>query len=198
MIGDILQLIAKEVSTFIDSDIKMPTDKKSVVLHKPNSINGEFNLPDNAISMSLLNIEEELSTKSAMVKKRVENRKVYTQNPAVNLNLQIIFISNFANDYLNELNYITKVIEFFQQKMAFTVENTKELDKFKNIEKLNFMLNTIPLEQQSGLWSLLGGKYMPSVVYRVGLIAIQDEEKLSKVKIVKTVKLNSNISNNLV
>jgi len=196
MIGDILQLIAKEVSTFIDNDIKLPSGKKSVILHKPNSINGEFNLPDNAISMSLLNIEEEKSTKSAMVQKRVQDRKVYTQNPVVNLNLDIIFISNFANDYLNELNYITKVVEFFQQKRLFTIENTEALKEF-NIERLNFMLNTLPLNEQNNIWSLLGGKYMPSVIYRVGLIPIQDEEKLSQVKIVRTVDIDSDIVKNI-
>ena len=190
MIGDILQIVAKEVSVFIDAQSKIPSGKKSVVLHKPNSTSGDFNLPDNAISLSLLNIEEELSTKSAMVKKRVENRKVYTQNPEVNLNLQIIFISNFANDYINELNYITKVVEFFQQRSVFTPENTKGLDTFK-IEKLSFKLNTLPLNEQGSVWGLLGGKYMPSIVYRVGLIPIQDEEQLSKVKIVKTVDIDT-------
>ena len=74
MIGDILQIIAREVSEFIDNEVKLPSGKKSVVLHKPNSTNGDFDLPDNAISLSLLNIEEELATKSAMVKKRVENK----------------------------------------------------------------------------------------------------------------------------
>ena len=192
MIGDILQLIAKEVSEFIDAQSEMPSGQKSVVLHKPNSVSGDFSLPDNAISLSLLNIEEELSSKSAMVKKRVENKKVYTQNPAVNLNLQIIFISNFANDYINELNYITKVVEFFQQKTAFTPQNTKGLQDFK-IEKLSFKLNTLPLNEQGNVWGLLGGKYMPSIVYRVGLIAIQDEEKLSEVKIVKIVDIDTDI-----
>jgi len=192
MIGNILQIIAREVSEFIDASSEIPSGKKSVVLHKPNSVSGEFNLPDNAISLSLLNIEEELSSKTSMPQKRVENRKVYTQNPAVNINLQIIFIANFANDYINELNYITKVIEFFQQKTAFTPQNTKGLDAFK-IDKLSFKLNTLALNEQGNVWGLLGGKYMPSIVYRVGLIPIQDEEKLSEVKIVKTVDIDSDI-----
>jgi hypothetical protein len=190
MIGNILQLIAKEVSAFIDAQSEMPSGQKSVVLHKPNSVSGDFSLPDNAISLSMLNIEEELSSKTSMPSKRVKNNKVYTQNPAVHINLQIIFISNFANDYINELNYLTKVLAFFQEKSSFTVENTQGLEAL-NLQKLSFKLNTLPLSEQGNVWTLLGGKYMPSLVYRVGLISIQDKERRSDIKVVKTIDINS-------
>ena len=181
MIGELLNIITKDVSSFIDKQIKLPSGKKSVILQKPTNIKGELDMPDNSISMSLINIEQELSTRDTMIKKQVINGKVYKQNPAVNINLQIIFIANFQNDYINELNYITKVIEFFQQKPSFTATNTKDLKKLK-VEEVFFKLNTLELDKQNNIWSLLGCKYMPSVVYKVGLIAIQEDKKLIKDK----------------
>ncbi|MEA3354649.1 MAG: DUF4255 domain-containing protein [Campylobacterota bacterium] len=190
MIGELLNLVAKEVSRYIDSQIKLPSGKKSVVLHKPNNLKGEIDLPDNSISLSLINIEEELSARDSMVQKQVIDGKVYKQEPAVNVNLQIIFIANFQNDYINELNCITKIIEFFQQKSSFTPSNTKELANF-GIDKLIFKLNTLPVEEQHNIWSILGGSYQPSIVYKVGLITIQEEKKLAKESIVTDVSIKT-------
>ncbi len=189
MIGELLKLIAKEVSNYIDKQIKLPSGKKSVILHKPNSENGNLDIPDNTISLSLLNIEEELSIRNATVQKQVIDGKVYKQDPAVNINLQVIFIANFQNDYINELNYITKVIEFFQQKPAFTPINTKGLEDLK-IDTLNFKLNTLPLDEQHNVWSLIGGKYTPSIVYKIGMITVQNDKKLTDLSIVRDVDIN--------
>jgi len=189
MIGELLNIVAKEVSKYIDAQVKLPARKKSVVLHKPKSDNGKLDIPDNTISFSLLNIEEELSKRSAIVQKQVIDGKVYKQDPAVHINLQVIFIANFSNDYINELNYITKVIEFFQQKPSFTSQNTKGLAKL-GIDKLSFKLNTLPLDEQHNIWSLVGsGKYMPSIIYKIGVINIQNEQQLSDLSIVKDVDL---------
>lgn len=190
MIGELLTIITREVTTYIDNQVKLPSGKKTVVLYKPNSIKGEVEIPDNTIALSLLNIEQELSIRDATIKKEVIDGKVYKQDPAVYINLQIIFISNFQNDYVTELNYITKVIEFFQQKSSFTPENTKGLGALK-IEDLNFKLNTLELDEQHNIWSMLGTTYMPSVVYKVSMLTIQEEKKLAKDSIVKNVKIDT-------
>jgi len=190
MIGDLLTLIAKEVTTYIDSQVKLPSGKKTVLLYKPNSAKGEIDIPDNTIALSLLNIEQELSIREATIKKEVINGKVYKQDPAVHINLQVIFISNFQNDYVTELNYITKVIEFFQQKSTFTPSNTKGLREF-NIDKLTFKLNTLELSEQHNIWSMLGTTYMPSVVYKISMLTIQKDKELTQASVVKDVQIDT-------
>ncbi len=188
MIGDLLNNIAKEVSEYVDSQLEFSSGKKSVVLIKPTNNKGELNIPDNSISLSLLNIDEETSMRNPMIKKRVEGDKVYTQTPGISLNLSIIFIANFPNDYTSELNYISKIIEFFQRKDTFTVENTPSLKKQKKyIDQLVFKLSTTKLEEQHNIWGLLGIKYMPSVMYNVGKVLVQEDEKLSEIRVVKRV-----------
>jgi len=192
MIGELLKIITREVTDYIDKQIQLPSGQKSVILQKPTNSKGELEIPDNTISVSLLSIEEELSTRDAMIKKQVIDGKVYRQNPAVNINLQIIFIANFQNDYINELNSVTKILEFFQKRPSFLPEDTKGLDKLK-IDKLVFKLNTLELDEQHNIWNLLGCKYMPSIVYKVGMITIQEEKQLSKDKIVKEVDIQTEI-----
>lgn len=192
MIGEVLTIVAKEVSTYINKQMKVSSSKKCVILNKPNNINGKLDIPDNCISLSLLNIEEELSNRTTFVEKKVIDGKVYKQNPPININLYIMFISNFPKDYVSELNYSTKIIEFFQQKGSFTSENTKGLDDLK-ITKLNFKLNNFSITSESSdFWSLLNEKYGQSIIYKVSMITIQEDEKLSNTGIVKQVDINTN------
>ena len=190
MIGELLTIITREVTTYIDAQVKLPSGKKTVVLYKPNSVKGEVDIPDNTIALSLLNIEQELSIREATIKKEVIDGRVYKQEPAVYINLQVIFISNFQNDYVTELNYITKVIEFFQQKSSFTPENTKGLKEL-NIDELKFKLNTLALDEQHNIWNMLGTTYMPSVVYKISMLTIQEDKKLTNASIVQNVNIES-------
>ena len=190
MIGDLLTLITKEVTTYIDAQVQLPSGKKTVLLYKPNRAKGEIDIPDNTIALSLLNIEQELSIREATIKKEVINGKVYKQDPAVYINLQVIFIANFQNDYVTELNYITKVIEFFQQKATFTPQNTKGLEAL-NIDKLTFKLNTLELGEQHNIWNMLGTTYMPSVVYKISMLTIQKDKELTEASIVRNVQIDT-------
>jgi len=188
LIGDILEVISKELSEFIEEQVNYSSGKKNVVLLKPRNNKGEVKIPDNCIVLSLININEDTTMRNPVVTKRVDGDKVYTQVPGISLDLSVLFIANFPNDYISELNYITKVMEFFQQKDTFTVDNTPALKKQKKyIDKLIFKLSTTKLEEQHHIWDLIGVKYMPSVVYNVGKVLIQDDEVLSETRVAKRV-----------
>ena len=189
MIGDLLNTISKELSEYIDRSLDFSSGNKSIVLAKPTNSKGEMSIPDNSVCMSLININEETAMRNPMIKKRVDGDKVYTQTPGISLNLNIVFIANFPNDYVSELNYITKIIEFFQQKDTFTPQNTTGLKKqSRYTEQLVFKLSASKLEDQHNIWSLMGIKYMPSVMYDVGKVLIQEDEKLSTTRVVKRVE----------
>ena len=190
MFGDILKIVTEELNSYLDLDSQLPSGAKTIVLNRPYGSDNSLLIPDNSISLSLLNIEEERSNRTAIVQKRVVDGKVYRQNPEIMINLQIIFIANFKNDYINELNYITKIIEFFQKKPFFSMENTEGLEKL-GIDKLNFKLNTLPLQQQHNIWGMLGDKYMPSIMYTVGMIAIRESEQISDIPLVKEVAIDA-------
>lgn len=191
MIGDLLNNIAKEVAEYVDSQIEFSSGKKTVILARPTNSKGEFDIPSNTVCLTLLNINEETSMRNPTINKRVEGNKIYMQTPGILLNLSLVFIANFPKDYISELNYITKIIEFFQQKNTFTIVNTPSLKKQGGIfDQLVFKLSTTKLEDQHHIWDLLGIKYMPSVMFNVGKITIQEDEKLSKTKIVQSVVKN--------
>ncbi len=190
MFGDILKIVAREINSYMDKNSMLPSGTKIVVADRPYGSDNSVNIPDNTISLSLLNIEEEVDIRTSTTQKRVVDGKVYIQQPDIYINLQVIFIANFKNDYISELNYITKIIEFFQKNPFFTsdmIEGLKSLE----LDKITFKLNTVSLKDQHTIWSLLGGKYMPSVVYTIGMIVIQDKEKFLDTKIVKKVNIET-------
>ena len=63
-----------------------------------------------------------------------------------------------------------EVIQFFQAKYVFDHLNTPNLDA--GIEKLVLEMMSFNLDQLHQLWSMLGGKYHPSVAYKMRMITV--------------------------
>ena len=93
------------------------------------------------------------------------------KNPAVHLYLTLLFTSvRHESGYGIALQNVQRVIEFFQQKYVFDHTNTAGIDD--GIEKLVLDMVSFNMEQLHQLWSMLGGKYHPSVAYRVRMITV--------------------------
>lgn len=127
----------------------------------------------NQLVLSVVNVEEDKISRDPLPY-RHQGDTIYYQQPAVHLNLYLLFCANFDN-YEDALTALGKVIEFFQQKSYYTPENTTDLPA--GIDKLIFDLFNISLDQVHHLWSMLGGKYLPSVAYKLRLLTIQQLEE---------------------
>jgi len=64
-------------------------------------------------------------------------------------------------------------MQFFQAQNYFTPLTHPALDG--RIEQINVDLFTLNFEQINHIWSTLGGKYLPSVMYKVRQLAVEDE-----------------------
>jgi len=94
-------------------------------------------------------------------------------NRPINLNLYVLFSAYFIDgNYSEALKFLSAVISFFQANVVFNQVNTPDLPL--NIEKLTFEIVNQDLQSQSHLWGTLGGKYIPSVIYKVRMITIQE------------------------
>jgi Pvc16 N-terminal domain len=127
------------------------------------------NIQDKVV-VTLVNIEEEKTLRNTPHTTARPLGQTY-QNPPIFLNLYVLFSVN-SNNYENALIYLSDIISFFQREKVFTPTTHPELEG-KGIEKLVFDLYTLSFEQMNHLWAVLGGKYIPSVLYKVRLIQIQ-------------------------
>jgi hypothetical protein len=122
------------------------------------------------IVISLVNIEENRVSRDPQNFLKKDNG-IMLKNPAVHLYLTLLFTSvRHENGYGIALQNVQRVIEFFQSKYVFDHTNTPAIDD--DIEKLVLDMVSFNMEQLHQLWSMLGGKYHPSVAYRMRMVTI--------------------------
>lgn len=92
------------------------------------------------------------------------------QNPNVHLNMQLLFCANFDSTiYIEGLSYLSSLIRFFQINRKIELNNSS-----KNLRKLSFELCSLDYAQLSHLWSAIGSKLMPSVLYKASMVVFDD------------------------
>jgi hypothetical protein len=90
--------------------------------------------------------------------------------PELKLNLYVLFAANFKK-YEEALKYISYVLTYFQAHPAFTSVEYPALDP--RIEKLTAELQSLSYEQLNQIWAFIGGKQLPSVIYKIRMVSIQ-------------------------
>lgn len=131
----------------------------------------------NKLALFLVNIEKDtLPYRPSALAHANLGRAGLSQAP-VHLNLMLMFAATFSGtNYPEALKFISHTIGFFQSRPVFDHQNTPELDP--RIDKLMLEIENLSVSDLSNLWSILSGKYMPSVLYRMRMVAI-DSGQLS-------------------
>jgi hypothetical protein len=142
-------------------------------------------IPSSSLGLSLINIEEDRIFKDQQTRKVNDSGETQYMNPELRLNLYILISSNFqdtvaddpTDDYAEGLKQLSYIISFFQAKNVFTPENTPLLSSIDpDIEKLIVELYSYSFEQLYNFWTVVGTKYLPSVLYKVRLLKFQSDE----------------------
>ncbi len=133
---------------------------------------GKLQSPPNSVIMTMVNLEEEKVMKSQ--KRTVIEESdggIFYANPDIKLNMFILFASRF-NHYDEALKFLTEVIGFFQARNYFTPDNSPTLPV--PIKRIIVDLFSIPLEQLNYMWATLGAKYMPSAIFKLRTLSVQE------------------------
>lgn len=134
---------------------------------------GKWAIPDDQIGVALVNVEEERALRSQLPQAQyIDGRQVIVE-PEIKLNLHLLFAAQFKR-YDQALRQLSLVLTFFQSHPVFTRERYPGLDA--RIEKLAVDLISLSFEQLNQLWAFVGAKQLPSAVYRVRLVALQEGE----------------------
>ncbi len=172
MIDKALEVIKKDIHDYLVRLPELNVTSETVVHITPVvKFNGDIAVPDNSLGLTLVNVEEERVMKSREAVTLTSAGEVSHLNPAVKLNLYVLITANFTN-YATGLGFLSGAIRFFQGKNVFTPRNTPGLNG--SIEKLIADLFTLNFEQQNHLWGALGAKYLPSVMYKIRMLTIQE------------------------
>lgn len=174
MISKALQFTNDVLNQFLINRFNL--DERKVLLNHLIEANG--NIPaanQNKIIISLINIEKETAKPFYNRNLQLDNGNYAAIPPSERYNLDVLISSNFDN-YAETLKFLNAVILFFQihpyldKSIATNIPN--------GLEKLEFEIEKITYVQMQGLWTAMGAKYQPSVIYKMRLITIQGNESL--------------------
>lgn len=128
------------------------------------------------LAVFLVNIEREvIPTRGLRRIDAGQPERVAMVRAPVHLNLLVMFAANISGATYNEaLKLIEHTIRFFQGRSVFTPLNTPGLDP--QIEQLTLEIENLSTTDLSNLWGVMGGRYVPSVLYRLRLIEIDGQE----------------------
>ncbi len=178
MINETLKFISDEVNSYLSLKLGINTDPRLILGNisraMDNDIPGVNSLANRAI-LSLVNVEEDRVAKQQENYVKTDSGINY-KNPPTYINLYILFAVN-RSEYTDSLKWLAYIIQFFQYQNVFTPISHPALDE--KIEKLIVDLYTLNFEQINHLWSTMGGKYIPSVLYKVRQITINEDAVVS-------------------
>jgi len=174
MIKNVIKSVVDQINEYVQ--VRFPEPEPKVVIS--NLVGQDGSMPtgiSNKVICSLINIEQERHLSGG--RHLTAGRSV--KNPPVNLDLYLMFSSNFTeSNYLEGLRFLSLIARFFQGKFVFTPRDTPGLAASN--QKITFNMFNVDLGNASNLWGAIGAKYMPSVIYKVRMITINEDRLLDE------------------
>lgn len=166
-------------------------EDKVVLCNIVNSDGSQADKIENKIVFFLVQLDDEPALKNRLNRKYQQENGTFSQGSrGLNLNLHLLFAANFQggeDHYLDGLSLMSSVIRFFRINSSMvpgavpvpTKSTTRKNNKLTNIARLSFELCKLDYNELSHLWSAVGSKLMPSALYKVRILEM-DEAPVSK------------------
>lgn len=161
----------QESISFIEKEVAAITGFETIVGHA-HALEEKTN-NESCIHITLVNVREESTLKNLPNFVR-EAGALKRKEPPIYLNLHLLFIAN-ASDYETSLQLLSGIAECFQSTPFFEAGNAKNnITGFPSkVERLVFELFNLNLEQLNHFWGVNGGKYYPSLLYKVRMVPVE-------------------------
>jgi hypothetical protein len=193
MIAESLNFLAAELNAYLNLKMMATSDARvkvgNVARAMDGSLSGTDSLDEKAI-LSLVNLEEDRSVRRQETTIKTATTARY-KNPPLLLNLYILLSVNKAN-YPDSLVLLGHLVQFFQFQNLFTPLTHPGLDP--RIQQLTVELYTMNFEQVNHLWSTLGGKYLPSALYKVRQLAVDENAIFGESGLIREIRIDGRMA----
>ncbi len=188
MIDEALLITTQEINQFLKIRFDLNEDK--VLLSPLVDQDGKVATQDeNKIILSLFDVSEETTLKNGSAVRGSGNGFIRSQ-PDLHLNLHVLFAAHFNPlNYAEALKYLSAVIGFFHAKPVFDRSSSPGLASTE-VDRMVFEIYHQDSNMKNNLWSTLGAKYMPSIMYKMRMLTMRDESIRKMVDSVRSVDLD--------
>ena len=162
----------KFLQTELDLSIRrrFMLNEGSTVLSRLVDADGSTPLQNqNKLVLSLINLEQNNNQPYNNWNQVDEHNRSLVKSPPLRFDIDLMMSACF-DDYEESLKFLNAGIAFFQA--AGTFEPNAYPTMPEGIEKLQLIIETLDHKDTHSLWSALGAKYMPSIIYKVKMIEI--------------------------
>lgn len=105
----------------------------------------------------------------------------------VYLNLLVMCAANYSGSHYTEaLKFLAGAIAFFQGNPVFDHQNTPGMDT--RLERLALNMENLSSQEMHSLWSIHGGRYVPSALFRVRMITLDSGNVRSRDAVVRQIE----------
>ncbi len=204
MILSIINMLVDQLNEYINA-VGVNVDPPPVVIGNiamSEGLGGNEGYTQGRVVLSIVNIMEEQTMKNTSGYLPFANN-YEVENPPAYLNLYLLFTANFTSrgnvtndtDYSNGIARLSHVIEFFQSKKVFTVQNSPNpvLINDPDMMELKVRLDIVSMtfEQVNHLWGSLGGKQVPFVMYKAGVVPVKRELTADRGEYIQDISSNT-------
>ncbi|MDD9716296.1 DUF4255 domain-containing protein [Dinoroseobacter sp. PD6] len=126
----------------------------------------------NRLVLTLVNIEREGTAGNTGRVYREEGGVARRAPQPLNINLIFLLSANFPDQYADGLRVLSAGIGAFQARPLFTPQSDPTLPE--GIERLSVEWRDLDLQSIHNLWTVLGGTYLPSAVYKARMLVVED------------------------
>jgi hypothetical protein len=173
MINSALSLVTGQLNQHLRRVFQAPEDL--VVLSNILEINGSA-VPQaaNKLVIFLVAVEQETRAHRAEGQRLNSQGQIRNQDP-IYLNLYAMCAANFSGgNYPEALKFISGAIRFIHERPVLDRHNTPDLDP--GLDRLTLTLESLDRSEMQNVWSLHGGRYLPSVLFRVGMVSLDAQQ----------------------
>lgn len=184
MIASVLEHIALEVNQSMRLATGLPSSDEVAVVCAP--MGTDAGAAPEANDKLLVFLAGVLREPAALRNGRISGAgdRVAVSGSPVSLNLLVMVAANLGGArYPEALKLLTQAVAVFQARPVLDHRNAPGLDP--RISRLTMEIEDLDVTALSNLWGVLGGQYLPSVLYRVRMITIDGPDVQSQVPVVR-------------
>ncbi len=195
-----IKIIIDKLITLVDAD--------NIVAANISALNDgdEFLESKFPIILSIVNIEEDniLKNQSLYIPSTKNANKIDRYSQSTKYLIISLLFSSYNKDlskYLEGIDKLNNILHFFQQNTFFYFKNDEtelinsvtflgkpEVQK-ESYTKITFESVSLSMEQLFQMWSFLGSRYMPSMLFKMRLVTVQTSTTIEDT-LIKQINVN--------
>lgn len=164
------------------------TVRERVVASSLFDLDGKVNsAAKDKVVVQVVNVQEDRVYHSVDVFRRRDDDTSELVRPEIKVNVFVLFVANISS-YAEAAKMLSWVIAFFQHRNTFDYKGIPGLTDLEG--HFTFELHSMTFEQQNHLWGTLGAKYMPSVMFKLGIVDISDRQVRAEIPPILDISAN--------